>query len=88
MIYHNAKNGFLSAIYFEEYHPPIVRIRTTPEGEIRHDELDYEVRLSHDIFSSKIAINTGAEILVITIDKIINDILEVENENKNLYADH
>lgn len=88
MIFHNAKNGFLSAIYNEEYYPPIVRIRTTPEGEIRHDELDYEVRLSHDIFSSKIAIDTGAEIYVITLDNIISDILEVENENENLFSDH
>lgn len=87
MIYHNAKNGFLSAIYYEEYYPPIVRIRTTPDGEIKHDELDYEVTLSHDIFSSKIAIDTGAETYVITLDKIIADILEVEHENETLYAD-
>lgn len=87
MILHNAKNGFLSAIYNEEYYPPIIRIRTTPEGEIRHDELDYEVNLSHDIFSSKIAIDTGDEIYVITLDNIISDILEVEHENETLYAD-
>ena len=88
MILHNAKNGFLSVIYNEEYYPPIIRICTTPEGEIRHDKLDYEVSLSHDIISSKIAIDTGAEIYVITLDNIISDILEVEHENETLFSDH
>lgn len=87
MIYHNAKNGFLSAIYNEEYYPTIVRIYTDPEGETQHDEVDYEVSLSHDIFSSKISIDTGREIYVITLDNIISDILEVEHENENLFAD-
>lgn len=87
MICHNTKNGFPSAIHNEEYHPTINRISTTPEHELRNDKVQYTVVVSHDMFGSSLALRLEDEIYVINIDKIINDILEVENENKNLYAD-
>lgn len=88
MIYHNAKNGFPSAIHNEEYHPAINRISTTPEHEIRNDKVQHTVVVSHDLFGSSLALRLEDEIYVIDIKKIISDILEVEHENENLYADH
>lgn len=88
MINHNTKNGFPSAIHYEEYNPAINRISTTPEHEIRNDKVQYTVVVSHDMFGSSLALCLEDEIYVITLDKIISDILEVEHENENLYADH
>ena len=87
MICHNAKNGFPSAIHNEEYCPIINRISITPEHEIRNDKVQYTVVVSHDLFGSSLALRLENEIYVIPIDKIIKDILEVEHENENLYAD-
>lgn len=87
MICHNTKNGFPSAIHHEEYHPAINRISTTPEHEIWNDKVQYTVVVSHDLFGSSLALRLEDEIYVIDIEKIISDILEVEHENENLYAD-
>ena len=87
MIYHNAKNGFPSAILHEEYHPCITRIYTPETGVTRIEQVNHDVSVTHDLFGSSISLRLEDEIYVIPIDKIIADILEVENENKNLYAD-
>ena len=88
MIYHNAKNGFLSSILYEEYHPRITRIYTPETGTTRIDKFNHDVTVTHDLFGSFISPRLEDEIYVIPIDKIIADILEVEHENENLYADH
>lgn len=88
MIYHNAKNGFPSAIHYEEYHPTINRISTTPEHEIKNDKVQHTVVVSHDMLGSSLALFLEDEIYIIDIEKIISDILEVEHENETLYADH
>ena len=87
MIYHNAKNGFPSSILNEEYHPDIVRIYTTCEGKVRTKHVKHDIMVTHDMFGSTLSIRFEDKIYCIAIDKIIADILEVEHENENLYAD-
>lgn len=88
MIYHNTKNGFPSVIVNEEYHPDIVRIYTTCEGKTRTKHVKHDIMVTHDLFGSTLSILLDDKIYCIAIDKIINDILEVEHENENLFSDH
>lgn len=88
MILHNAKNGFLSAIYNEEYCPEVVRIYTSEDHETVNERIEPDVTVSHDLFKTTLSIELKDEIYVITLDNIINDILEVEHENETLFSDH
>ena len=87
MINHNTRNGFPSTIVNELYKPDTVRIYSTEDHEVRRQRMAPDVYVTHDLFGSSLAIRLYDEIYVINMDKIINDILEVENETKNLYAD-
>lgn len=87
MIYHNTKNGFLSAILNEVYKPDTIRIYTQ-DGEVRRQRIAPDVQVTHDLFGSTLSIRLDDEIYVITIDKMISDIMEVEHENENLFSDH
>ena len=87
MINHNTRNGFPSTIVNELYKPDTVRIYSTEDHEVRRQRMAPDVYVTHDLFGSSLAIRLYDETYVINMDKIINDILEVENETKNLYAD-
>ncbi len=87
MINHNAKNGFPSSILNERYNADMIRIYTTEDHKVRRQQITSEVSVTHDMFGSTLSIRLEDEIYVIPIDKIIADILEVEHENENLYAD-
>ena len=88
MINHNTRNGFPSTIVNEWYKPDTVRIYSTLEHEVRKQRMAPDLFVTHDLFGSSLAIRLYEEIYVINIDKIIKDIMEVEHENENLYADH
>lgn len=87
MIYHNAKNGFPSAVVNELYKPDTVRIYSTEDHKVRSQRIAPDVFVTHDLFESKLSIRLYDEIYVINLNKIIYDILEVENENQNLFSD-
>ena len=88
MIYHNTKNGFPSAILNEVYRPDVIRIYCTPDHEVRQQRIAPDVFVTHDMFGSALTLRLEDEAYVISIDNIIKDILEVEHENEDLYADH
>ena len=88
MINHNTRNGFPSTIVNELYKPDTVRIYSTPDHEVRKQRMAPDVYVTHDLIGSTLSIRLDDEIYVINLDKIISDILEVENENQNLFSDH
>lgn len=88
MIYHNGKNGFPSAVVNELYKPDTLRIYSTEDHKVRNQRIAPDVFVTHDLFESKLSIRLYDEIYVINLNKIIYDILEVENENQNLFSDH
>lgn len=87
MIYHNTKNGFPSSILNEQYNPDVIRIYCTKDNKVRRERIKSDVCVTHDMFGSTLSIRLDGKVYVITIDKIIADILEVEHENEDLYAD-
>ncbi len=87
MINHNAKNGFPSNIVNEKYTPIVVRFSNTPDYEVHQSKSTYDVFVTHDLFGSVLSIQLEDETIVINMNTIILDILEVEHENENLYAD-
>lgn len=87
MIYHNTKNGFPSAIVNEKYTPFVVRFSRTSDHDVRQSKSHYDTFVTHDMFGSSLAIRLEDETIVINMNSIILDILEVEHENENLYAD-
>lgn len=88
MIYHNTKNGFPSNILNEQYKSEVIRIYCTKDNKVRRQRITSDVCVTHDMTGSTLSIRLDGKVYVITMDKIINDILEVEHENENLYANH
>lgn len=87
MINHNTRNGFPSAILNEQYKPDVIRIYCTKDNKVMRQRIPCDVCVTHDMLGSTLSIRLDGKVYVITMDKIINDILEVENENKNLFSD-
>ena len=87
MINHNAKNGFPSNIFNEKYNPDVICTYFTKDNTVRMEQIRSDVCVIHDMFGSTLSIRLDGKVYVITMDKIINDILEVEHENETLHAD-
>lgn len=87
MIYHNTKNGFPSSILNEQYNPEVIRTYCTKDNKVRREQIMSDVCVTHDMFGSTLSIRLDGKVYVITMNKIINDILEVEHENETLFTD-
>ncbi len=87
MIYHNAKNGFPSTILNEQYKLDAIRRYCTKDNKLMMQRIPCDVCVTHDMLGSSLSIRLNGKVYVITMDKIIKDILEVEHENENLYSD-
>lgn len=87
MINHEAKYGFPSNIIFEKYENlGAEEVRLQKNGKVRRSVFMVDAVLTHDLIGSSISIILEDRTITVDIGRLVNDIVEVENENKDLYV--
>lgn len=87
MINHEAKYGFPSNIIFEKYENlGAEEVRLQKNGKVRRSVFMVDAVLTHDLIGSSISIILEDRTITVDIGRLVNDIVEVEYENKDLYV--